>query len=100
MTYKENITAILDKISAEIRQVANQERLHDGKWALGLRYAVNIIDKYKANEIHCTCTDVEITNSFIEDVEAVKDLLPHEMSDYPDMLNQFDNMTGSMNLHA
>ena len=42
----------------------------------------NVIDiklwwnaKYK-NEIHCTCTDTEIAKSFIEDVRAVKDLLP------------------------
>ena len=27
-------------------------------------------------EIHCNCTDEEIAKSFIEDVEAVKDLLP------------------------
>lgn len=38
----------LEKISAEITQVANQEKFHDEKWALGLRYAANIIDKYKA----------------------------------------------------
>ena len=32
---------------------------------------------YKAeSEIHCTWTDSEIAKSFIEDVEAVKDLLP------------------------
>lgn len=42
----------------------------------------NVIDlnlwwnaKYK-NEIHCVCTDEEIAKSFIDDVEAVKDLLP------------------------
>lgn len=28
------------------------------------------------NEIHCDYTDEEIAKSFIEDVEAVKDLLP------------------------
>ncbi len=39
---------ILDKIRSEIIQVANLEKFHDEKWALGLRYAVNIIDKYKA----------------------------------------------------
>ena len=38
----------LDKIRAEIMQVANQEKFHDAKWALGLRHAVTIIDKYKA----------------------------------------------------
>ena len=38
----------LQEIIAEIVQVANQEKFHDEKWALGLRYAVNIIDKYNA----------------------------------------------------
>ena len=39
--------SVLGKIRAEIMQIANQEKFHDVKWALGLRYAVNIIDKYK-----------------------------------------------------
>lgn len=39
---------VLDKIRAEIMQVANEEKVHDEKWALGLRYATKIIDKYKA----------------------------------------------------
>jgi NADH pyrophosphatase NudC (nudix superfamily) len=30
------------------------------------------------SEIHCTCADEEIAKSFIEDVEAVKDLLPQK----------------------
>lgn len=38
---------VFDNIKAEIIQVANEEKVHDEKWALGLRYAVNIIDKYK-----------------------------------------------------
>lgn len=38
----------IDKIRAEIMQVANQEKFYDEKWALGLRYAVKIIDKYRA----------------------------------------------------
>ena len=38
----------LDKIRAEIEQTADEEQKHDKKWALGLRYAVKIIDKYKA----------------------------------------------------
>ena len=41
-------TELLDKIRAEIIQVANQEKLHDEKWALGLRHAVKIIDKHMA----------------------------------------------------
>ena len=39
---------VLDKIRAEIEQIVNEEQKHDKKWAIGLRYAVNIIDKYKA----------------------------------------------------
>lgn len=49
----------------------------------------NIIDlnlwwkaKYKKKEeVHCNHTDAEISKSFIEDVEAVKDLLPQESED-------------------
>ena len=40
--------SILDKIRTEIEQVVNQEKFHDEKWALGLKYALHIIDKYKA----------------------------------------------------
>jgi Mg2+/Co2+ transporter CorC len=39
---------VLDKIKAEIEQIADAEQKHDEKWAIGLRYAVKIIDKYKA----------------------------------------------------
>lgn len=38
----------LDKIRAEIERIADEEQKHDEKWAIGLRYAVKIIDKYKA----------------------------------------------------
>ena len=38
----------LDKIRAEIEQTADEEQKHDEKWSIGLRYAVKIIDKYKA----------------------------------------------------
>ena len=34
-----------------------------------------------SEKIHCTCTDEEIAKSFIEDVEAVKDLLPKTESE-------------------
>ena len=41
-----------------------------------------IIEADKAeSEIHCNCTDEEIAKSFIEDVEAVKDLLPRTESE-------------------
>lgn len=37
----------LDLIRAEIEQIADEEQKHDKKWAIGLRYAVKIIDKYR-----------------------------------------------------
>ena len=40
-----------------------------------------IFDKYESeSEIHCDYTDEEITKSFVEDVEAVKDRLPRAES--------------------
>jgi hypothetical protein len=39
---------VFDKIRAEIEQIADEEQKHDKKWAIGLRYAVKIIDKYTA----------------------------------------------------
>lgn len=41
---------VLDKISAEIEQIAEEEQKHDEKWTMGLRYAVKIIDKYREGE--------------------------------------------------
>ena len=41
----ESAISELENIRAEIIQVANEEKIHDEKWALGLRYAVKIIDK-------------------------------------------------------
>lgn len=41
---------MLDKITTEIEQIADEEQKHDEKWAIGLRYAVKIIDKYR-NEV-------------------------------------------------
>ena len=38
----------LEKIRAEIEQIADEEQKDDEKWAIGLRYAVKIIDKYMA----------------------------------------------------
>ena len=78
MLTKADMVAILDKIRDEIERKA-----HSGQWSdatmYGMLKAVAIIDKYKAeSEIHCNCTDAEIAKSFIEDVEAVKDLLPQE----------------------
>ena len=37
---------VLDKIKAEIEQTADEEQKHDEKWAIGLRYAVKIIDNF------------------------------------------------------
>lgn len=45
---QEQKTNTLDKIRAEIKQTADEEQKHDEKWAMGLRYAVKIIDKHKA----------------------------------------------------
>ena len=42
---------VFDKIRAEIEQTADEEQKHDEKWAIGLRYAVKIIDKYKAENM-------------------------------------------------
>lgn len=39
---------VLDKVKAEIEQTAYEEQKHDEKWAIGLRYAVKIIDKHRA----------------------------------------------------
>lgn len=65
---------VLDKIRAEIIQSIQNGTL---KIESGNEELFRIIDKYKAeSEIHCTWTDSEIAKSFIEDVEAVKDLLP------------------------
>lgn len=41
------INAVLDKISTEIEQVAEEESKFDIMWAKGLKYALEIIDKYK-----------------------------------------------------
>lgn len=38
---------VLDKIRVEIEQIADEEQKHDKKWAIGLRYAIKLIDKYK-----------------------------------------------------
>lgn len=39
-------------------------------------------EEYKTeSEVHCNCTKEEIAKSFIEDVEAVKDLLPRAESE-------------------
>ena len=41
---------VLDKIRAEIEQTADEEQKYDEKWAIGLRYAVKIIDKYRGKD--------------------------------------------------
>lgn len=40
------LNEILDKIRAEIERTANEKQKYDEKWAISLRYAVKIIDKY------------------------------------------------------
>lgn len=46
--YFDGKSDVLDQIKAEIEQTADEEQKHDEKWAIGLRYAIKIIDKYKA----------------------------------------------------
>jgi len=50
-----------DKIRTEIEQTADEKQKHDEKWALGLRYAVKIIDKYKAESeiIEMVCKAID-----------------------------------------
>ena len=55
MSYRSNDKAldnedVLDKIRDEIEQIADEEQKHDKKWAIGLRYAVKIIDKYRGDK--------------------------------------------------
>lgn len=38
---------VLEQIRNEIRQTVDEEQKHDGKWVIGLQYALKIIDKYK-----------------------------------------------------
>ena len=40
-------TDVFDKIREDIKHTADEEQKHDEKWAIGLRYAVKIVDKYK-----------------------------------------------------
>ena len=74
--------SVLDKIRAEINGLPSyMAKYIGGVFALHIdkEKVLEIIDKYKAeSEIYCNCTDAEIAKSFIEDVEAVKDLLPQE----------------------
>lgn len=44
---KEEALDVIEDIKAEIEQIADEEQKHDEKWAIGLRYAVKIINKYK-----------------------------------------------------
>lgn len=48
VTPQESNADMLGEIRTEIEQISNEEQKHDEKWAIGLRYAVKIIDKYKA----------------------------------------------------
>ena len=69
---------VLDKVRAELEQIINgYEEMGELPYEIspvyGLHYAIQIIDKYRAES--------------------------EDLGDYPDTIpNQFDNMTGSMNL--
>ena len=45
---------VLDKIRAEIAQIADEEQENDKKWAIGLRYAIKIIDKHREEQTDAT----------------------------------------------
>lgn len=70
--------SVIEDIKAEIVNTVCEERKHCDddlgflKWCAGLGFALEVIDKHIQNE--------------------------SMFSDYPEMPNQFDNMTGSMNL--
>lgn len=74
----------LDDVKAEIESrsygVANDSVIQGEMYE---RHAVlEILNNIgKESKIHCNCTDEEIAKSFIEDVEAVKDLLWAESED-------------------
>ena len=51
MDMPKGMIEVFNKIKAEIEQIAEEEQKHDEKWAIGLRYAVKIIDKYKNGEL-------------------------------------------------
>jgi hypothetical protein len=51
--YRDCTDCVLDRIRAEIEQIADEEQKHDKKWATGLRYAVKIIDKYEERNNKC-----------------------------------------------
>ena len=41
----------LEQITAEIRQIVDEETEHDEKWARGLHYALCIIDKHISGDM-------------------------------------------------
>ena len=43
-----NQESILNKIRSEIEQTVEHEMNEDKKWAIGLKYSLQIIDKYRA----------------------------------------------------
>lgn len=44
---RDRLQNAFEQIRSEIEQTADEEQKHDEKWAIGLRYAIKIIDKYK-----------------------------------------------------
>ena len=44
------LDGVLDNLRAEIEQTVEREMKEDEKWALGLRYSLQIIDKYREGE--------------------------------------------------
>lgn len=92
LRHHKEINEVLDKIRAEIDSYCSDNRDRND----GLYIAMKIIDKYKVESDdkweRVTMIDV---NGNTHKVTFKKE----DMGDYPDEIpNQFDNLTGSMNL--
>lgn len=65
------LNCVLGKIRAEIMQVVAEEKTEDSRWALGLKYSIKIINKYKAAERE-QIPDIKVTAE--EAAEAIQNL--------------------------
>lgn len=89
-------TNVLDKLRAELHETA--EMHEDGDYYLRDEWIDEYFDKYKAesNDEWDRVTMIDV-NGNTHKVTFKKKI--EDMGDYPDTIpNQFDNMTGSMNL--
>ena len=68
-----------DDLKAEIKQIADEEQKHDEKWAIGLRYAVKIIDKYNVeSEKKNNCSTCANANNVVVCPYTIKDIAAEE----------------------